>query len=101
MLIPDRTGTARHQETWTQKDFWVTPHDPSQLRPSGLPGYVSANRSVSNTDIVVWYTGSAHHMFRDENGRLSGGSFSGVAQAMWASFMLKPHNLFDGPPFWP
>jgi Cu2+-containing amine oxidase len=101
MLMPDRTGTSRHQETWTQRDLWVTAQDPSQMRPSGLPGYVSANRSVSNTDIVVWYTGSVHHMFRDEDGRFSGGTFSGATQAMWASFMLKPHNLFDGPPFWP
>lgn len=101
MLIPDRTGTARHQETWTQNDFWVTPFDPSQMRPSGLPGYVSAGRSVNNTDIVVWYWGSAHHMFRDEDGTVSGGTFNGVAQAMWAGFMLKPQNLFDGPPFWP
>jgi primary-amine oxidase len=101
MLIPDRTGTARHQETWTQKDIWVTPYDPSQMRPAGLPGYVAAHRSVANTDIVVWYWGSAHHLFRDEDGNGSGSSFSGVAQAMWTSFMLKPHNLFDGPPLWP
>jgi len=101
MLIPDRTGTARHQEAWTQKDIWVTPYDPSQMRPANLPTYVSQGRSVANTDIVVWYWGSAHHLFRDEDGQTVNGTFSGVAQVMWASFMLKPHNLFDGPPFWP
>jgi primary-amine oxidase len=102
MLIPMHTGTARHNEAWTKNDFWVTPYDPSQMRPANLPAYVSAGRSVANTDVVLWYWGSAHHMFRDEDGCCPGGdSFSGTAQAMFAGFMLKPQDLFDGPPFWP
>jgi Cu2+-containing amine oxidase len=102
MLIPMRTGTARHFEAWTKNDFWVTPYDPSQMRPANLPTYVSAGRSVANTDVVLWYWGSAHHMFRDEDGCcVGGGSFSGTAQAMFAGFMLKPQDLFDAPPFWP
>lgn len=102
MLIPIRTGTARHFEEWTRKDFWVTPYDPSQMRPAGLPGYVGAGRNVSNTDVVVWYWGSVHHMFRDEDGCCpEDWYFEGTAQAMFAGFMLKPQNLFDSPPFWP
>lgn len=107
MLMPSRTGTARHfgagppNEAWTRNDFWVTRYDPSEMRPSGLPGYVASPQSVSNTDIVLWYWGSAHHMFRDEDGRVQDGSFEGTAQAMFTGFILKPHNLFDDPPFFP
>lgn len=100
MLAPVRTGTQRHVESWTRNDFWVTQY-PGVWRPVNLPGYVSGSRSVSNRDVVVWYTGAAHHLFRDEDGNTSGGSFTGTAQVMWAGFMLKPHNLFDGVPFFP
>lgn len=100
MLMPLRTGTQRHAETWTKQDFWVTQY-PGVWRPAQLPGYVSPSRSVSNRDIVAWYTGGVHHLFRDEDGTLSGSYFTGTAQIMWAGLMLKPHNLFDGVPFFP
>ncbi|HEX7239233.1 MAG TPA: hypothetical protein VF263_03125 [Longimicrobiaceae bacterium] len=102
-LMPERTGTARHQEPWTGADFWVTRYNPTEMRPTGLPGYINPPGSVSNTDVVLWYWGSVHHHFRDEDGVFSnnGNAFSGVAQVMWTTFILKPMNLFDAPPFWP
>jgi primary-amine oxidase len=107
MLMPIRTGTARHfaagppNEAWTRNDFWVTRYNAAEMRPSGLPGYVAGGQSVANTDVVLWYWGSAHHMYRDEDGHVQDGYFEGTAQAMFTGFMLKPHNLFDSPPFFP
>lgn len=100
MLVPMRTGTQRHNEAWTTRDFWVTQY-PGVWRPAALPGYISSTRSVSNRDVVVWYTGAAHHLYRNEDGTSAGGWFTGTAQVMWAGFMLKPHHLFDSVPFFP
>ena len=35
-LVPMRSGTARHSEPYTQKDFWVTRYNPEQI-PGGRP----------------------------------------------------------------
>jgi Cu2+-containing amine oxidase len=99
-LIPTRMGSARHQEPWTQNDFWVTYYDPAQMRPESLPSYVSPPANINPGDIVVWYWGSVHHLIRDEDGQVINGYWDGVAQLMWTGFMLKPHNLFDRPPLY-
>jgi Cu2+-containing amine oxidase len=100
MLSAIRTATIRNQEPWT-RDFWVTRYDPSQMRPQNLPGYINPPQPAMGQDIVVWYWGPLHHSYREEDGVVSGGTFTGVAQTMWTGFMLKPHNLFDGVPFFP
>jgi Cu2+-containing amine oxidase len=71
------------------------------MRPANLPSYIIPAQSVNSADVVVWYWGSIHHLTRDEDGTETTFDFSGVAQVMWGGFMLKPHNLFDGPPLWP
>ncbi|HEX8691384.1 MAG TPA: hypothetical protein VF746_02990 [Longimicrobium sp.] len=101
MLMPVRTGSSRHDEAWTGHDAWVTRYDPSEMRPRFLPHYVAPAQSTASTDVVVWYWGPLHHMYRDEDGNADGGEFEGVAQTMWTGFILKPQNLFDGPPFYP
>jgi Cu2+-containing amine oxidase len=100
-LIPLRSGTARHAEAFTKNDFWVTRYHAWEMRPSALPTYISPAESVSNTDIVVWYWGSVHHLPRDEDGETTGGYWRGEAHLMWTGFMLKPNNLFDTTPFYP
>lgn len=101
-LIPLPTGgLSRHNEAFTQKDFWVTPYDPSQMMARDLPNYVAQNRNVANADIVVWYKGSIHHHPRDEDGEIVGGGLRGEALVMWTGWMLKPHNLFDRTPLFP
>ncbi len=40
-LVPMRSGTARHTEAYTKKDFWVTRYNPEQsFLAEGLPSYV-------------------------------------------------------------
>jgi primary-amine oxidase len=100
-LSPLRWGTARHQESFTKQDFWVTRYNPSQMNAKDLPSYVAVPQSVSNTDVVVWYMGSLHHLVRDEDGEFVGNLFRGEAHVMWTGWILKPHNLFDRTPLFP
>lgn len=97
-LMPLRSGTARHQEPLTKHDFWVTRYDPSQMNARDLPSYVAGKQPVSNTDVVLWYMGSVHHLVRDEDGEYVGNVFRGQAHVMWAGWQLKPHNIFDRTP---
>jgi primary-amine oxidase len=97
-LMPLRWGTPRHEEPFTWKDLWVTRYDPSQVYGGGLPGYVIPPQPVADADVVLWYTGSVHHLVRDEDGVVVEGHWQGEAHAMWTGFMLKPHDLFDGTP---
>ncbi len=94
-------GLSRHQEPFTQQDFWVTLYNPAEMFARNLPAYVSPPQSVTNADIVVWYKGSLHHHPRDEDGEFVGGVWQGEALIMWTGFMLMPHNLFDRTPLVP
>jgi Cu2+-containing amine oxidase len=93
-------GLSRHQEDFSQHDFWVTHYDGSQMWASNLPSYISPPEAVSNADIVAWYKGSIHHHPRDEDGEIIGNAWRGEALIMWTGWMLKPHNLFDRTPFY-
>jgi primary-amine oxidase len=104
-LMPLLFGTPRHQEAFTKYDFWVTRNNSnssaSEMTGSLLPSYISPPQSVSNTDIVIWYFGGAHHLPRDEDGQLVNRVWKGEAHIMWSGFMLMPHNLFDKTPLFP
>lgn len=102
MLMPLPTaGLSRHNEDFTQKDFWVTHYDPSEMDAAYLSSYITPPEPVVDTDIVVWYKGSIHHHPRDEDGQIVAGTWNGVALVMWTGFMLKPNNLFDTTPLYP
>ena len=96
VLIPERSGTARHAEAHSKQDFWVTRSRGKglELQARDLPRYISPQESVANTDLVVWYTGSLHHEERDEDD-------GGPTHIMWIGFTLKPHDLFDSSPLYP
>jgi primary-amine oxidase len=104
-LMPLGFGTPRHQEAFTKYDFWVTRNNGNSSAPEMagalLPSYITPPQSVSNTDIVVWYYGGAHHLPRDEDGQLINRVWKGEAHIMWSGFMLMPHNLFDKTPLFP
>lgn len=103
-LMPIRTGTPRHREPFTHYDFWVTKSkrkETTQIEETAailLPSFVSPAESVTNTDVVVWYYGSLHHLVRDEDGIFVDKTWQGKTHIMWTGFMLKPHNLFDKTP---
>ena len=83
------------------RHLWVTPYDPAEMDAAGdypnqhpggagLPAYTKANRSLDNTDLVVWYTFGHHHVPRPEDWP--------VMPVMYTGFSLKPVSFFDRNP---
>jgi hypothetical protein len=109
-LMPMRTGTARHDELFTKHDFWVTKNHSSNQpltlaseiyyeTGNGLPSYINGE-SITDTDVVIWYMSSNHHLPRDEDHEFDAQGIwkSGIAQVMWSGFDLQPRNLMDDAP---
>jgi primary-amine oxidase len=93
-LQPLRTGTARHTEAHTAKDFWVTRYSNSELFAKNVGAYVDGD-ATTNSDIVLWYNGAAHHEqdMRDED--------RDTVPILWTGFELVPSNMFERTPFFP
>ncbi len=84
-----------------RKHLWVTPYHPDEMSPTGsypnqhpggdgLPKWTQANRSIENTDIVVWYNFGSHHIPRPEDWP--------VMPVMYTGFKLMPVGFFDRNP---
>jgi primary-amine oxidase len=89
-----RAGFAAHH-------LWVTPFDPKERYPTGdypnqhptgdgLPKWTAADRSLVNTDLVVWYVFSHNHVPRLEDWP--------VMPVSQLGFMLKPDGFFERNP---
>ena len=96
---PDSSVMQRAQ--FTTKHVWVTPYHPRERYAAGdypnqhpggagLPEYTRADRSLADTDVVVWYTFGAHHVVRPEDWP--------VMPVSTIGFMLKPVGFFDRNP---
>ncbi len=96
---PDASGIRR--ATYMTKHLWVTPYSPDEKFPAGdypnqhpgdvgLPEWTQAERSVEDTDVVVWYTFAHSHSPRAEDWP--------VMPVGTIGFMLKPLNFFDENP---
>jgi primary-amine oxidase len=81
--------------------LWVTPFDEEERWPcgefcnqssrdQGLPQWTAANRSIDNTDVVLWYVFGLHHITRPEDWP--------VMPVDVVSFALKPVGFFDRNP---
>jgi primary-amine oxidase len=81
--------------------LWVTPYHPDErwpcgdfpnlsLHDAGLPAWTSADRSIENTDVVLWYVFGIHHITRPEDWP--------VMPTDAVSFWLKPFGFFDRNP---
>ncbi|EKU99059.1 Cu2+-containing amine oxidase [Leptolyngbya sp. PCC 7375] len=96
---PDASVIRR--ATYMTKHLWVTPYSPDEKYPAGnypnqhpgdvgLPEWTQADRSVEDTDVVVWYTFAHSHSPRAEDWP--------VMPVATIGFMLKPLNFFDENP---
>ncbi len=75
----------REDERWPCGDFPnLSEHD------SGLPAWTAADRSIENTDVVLWYVFGIHHITRPEDWP--------VMPSDIVSFWLKPFGFFDRNP---
>jgi primary-amine oxidase len=81
--------------------LWVTPYHPDERWPcgdfptqsaadSGLPVWTAQNRSIEDTDVVLWYVFGIHHITRPEDWP--------VMPVDTATFWLKPFGFFDRNP---
>ena len=77
-------------------EFITNPTEVAGLYPKfgkggdGFPKWTAANRSIVNTDIVVWYTFGMHHVPRGEDWP--------VRPTAWHSFEIRPFDFFDQNP---
>ncbi|MDH3678635.1 MAG: primary-amine oxidase [Acidimicrobiia bacterium] len=87
--------------TFGTKNLWVTPYDPDEMHAAGefpyqhpggdgLPRWTSADRSIEDTDIVVWHTFGTTHISRPEDWP--------VMPVESVGFTLKPYGFFDRNP---
>lgn len=99
MLDPESPVLNRAQVI--KHTLWVTPYDAEERWPCGefvnqsnhdhgLPAWTAANRSIENTDVVLWYTFGIHHIPRIEEWP--------VMPVDIVSFWLKPVGFFDANP---
>ena len=89
-----RAGFARH-------NLWVTPYAPDERRAAGehpnqhaggdgLPAWTAADRSLTGTDVVLWYTFGVTHFVRPEDWP--------VMPVEYTGFLLSPFGFFDRNP---
>jgi primary-amine oxidase len=81
--------------------LWVTPYHPDERWPcgefptfatadTGLGAWTAQNRSVADTDVVLWYVFGIHHLTRPEDWP--------IMPVDTVSFWLKPSGFFDRNP---
>jgi len=81
--------------------LWVTPYRADErwpcgdfpnlsARDTGLPAWTAADRSIEDTDVVLWYVFGIHHITRPEDWP--------VMPTDAVSFWLKPFGFFDRNP---
>ena len=99
MLDPDSPVLRRAQAI--AHTLWVTPFDADERWPCGefvvqsrddhgLPVWTAQDRSIQDTDIVLWYVFGIHHITRPEEWP--------VMSVDTVSFWLKPVGFFDRNP---
>jgi primary-amine oxidase len=81
--------------------LWVTPNEAEERWPcgefcnqsshdQGLPQWTAADRSIADTDVVLWYVFGIHHITRPEDWP--------IMPVDVVSFSLKPVGFFDRNP---
>ena len=97
----DRSSPVVRRAEAIRHTLWVTPYRPGERWPcgefpnlsdgdSGLPVWTGQNRSIENTDVVLWYVFGIHHITRPEDWP--------IMPVDTVSFWLKPFGFFDRNP---
>jgi primary-amine oxidase len=97
----DRSSPAFRRAEVIGHTLWVTPYREDERWPcgefpnlserdTGLPVWTAQNRSIENTDVVLWYVFGIHHITRPEDWP--------VMPADIVSFWLKPFGFFERNP---
>ena len=97
----DESSPVLNRAQVLKHTLWVTPFDAEERWPcgefvnqsetdEGLPVWTAANRSIENTDVVLWYTFGIHHIPRIEDWP--------IMPVDTISFWIKPVGFFDHNP---
>ena len=102
-LLPPEDSPAGQRGGFARHNLWVTKYDEQQhyagagpftnLHPGGgvgLPSYALADRSIDDTDIVVWHTFGVTHVPRPEDWP--------VMPVEYVGFTMMPSGFFDQNP---
>ena len=94
-------ASVTRRATFGTKNLWVTPETPGERYAAGdypnqhaggagLPEWTLADRTIEDTDIVLWYTLGSPHVPRLEDWP--------VMPVVTCGFALKPVGFFDANP---
>lgn len=100
-LLADPESSIAKRATFATKHLWTTAYDPEERYPAGdfvnqhpggagIPSYISADRSLHQTDIVLWHTFGPTHFPRTEDWP--------IMPVDLFKFTLKPYGFFDRNP---
>jgi primary-amine oxidase len=100
-LLASPDSSVGRRATFATRNLWVTPYRaderwaagdyPNQhAGGDGLPRWTAADRSISDTDVVVWYTFGVTHLPRPEDWP--------VMPVEYCGFHLVPVGFFDRNP---
>ncbi|HRK20110.1 MAG TPA: primary-amine oxidase [Hyphomicrobiaceae bacterium] len=96
LMLAQEGSHIRNRAGFATKHVWVTAYDPAERYASGefpnqhaggdgLPRYISKNRSIESTDIVVWHSFGHTHVCKPED--------FPIMPVEYAGFMLKPNGF--------
>ncbi len=99
-MLPADSPVLRTAEV-LRHTLWVTPYHEDERWPcgpfpnqsdvdEGLPAWTAADRSIEDTDVVLWYVFGIHHITRVEDWP--------IMPVDSVSFWLKPFGFFDRNP---
>jgi primary-amine oxidase len=100
-LLADPASSVGQRAGFATSNLWVTPYSPDERRAAGdypnqhsggdgLPRWTAADRSLVDTDVVVWHTFGVTHVPRPEDWPVMPVSSCG--------FQLVPVGFFDRNP---
>ncbi len=101
LLLADPSSPVAGRAAFATHHLWVTSYEPSELRAAGdfpnqhtggagLPAYTAADRSLVDTDVVLWLTCGVSHIVRPED--------FPVMPAARVSFVIEPVGFFASNP---
>jgi len=100
-LLAHPSSSVAGRAVFATRNLWVTPYRRDELRAAGsfpnqhqggdgLPAWTAADRSLTGTDVVLWYTFGVNHVPRPEEWP--------VMPVEYAGFLLAPVGFFDRNP---
>ncbi|MBO9358929.1 MAG: primary-amine oxidase [Thermomicrobium sp.] len=101
VLLARPEASVFRRATFATRNLWVTPYSPAERHAAGpypnqhpggagLPEWTRQNRSLVDTDLVLWFTLGAPHVPRLEDWP--------VMPVEYCTFYLKPDGFFDENP---